>query len=149
MSLHPGTHSFFFWTHRIYVEQQKFQLDAEKNLMCMQNNFINYKSQKTSQRHISQRNWTFPFLTTIEFIKFQGKLLFSFFVVEWFDFVNDYVQHEQLSSCDWIPTCCVTWSELFIGRDKQISSIGLFIVSEMTENSTVILNFCLVRPCSC
>ena len=147
-SLRPGTHLFFFGrtefrTNCPIGRRQKFE--------CL------WKLQtpgKPCEQHIPQRNWTFPFLTMEKWwssSNFNVSCCFWLFVVEWFHFVNDYVQLEELV---WISTCCVTLSELFFRRDDrsisrsisgssvccmlsmQISSIGLFIVSEMTENPT-------------
>ena len=112
-------------------------------------------------------NWTFPFLKTEKWstslqcvhvnFKVQCMLSFSGFCSRMISFC------EQLCPAwgvkFWIPMCCVTWSEQFFRRDKRvccmiskwISSIGLLIMSEMTENPTAkyncMLNFCFVRPC--
>ena len=117
---------------------------------------------KTSEWHIAQGNWTIPFLTTekwLNSLNFKVSCYFRTFVVEWCHFVNNYVQLEELS----FEFPRVAWHDLscFLGKtisdnfvllpvifkhfsrssvccmlSKWISSIGLLIVSEVTENPT-------------
>ena len=53
----------------------------------------------------------------IEFLKFQGKLFFAEFCSRIISFYQPLCPASVVQV--WVRTCCVTWSELFVGRDNR------------------------------
>ena len=71
----------------------------------------------------------------IEFIKFQGKLSFSHFCSRMISFCQQWWPAWGVSSCDLIPTCCVTWSELFLGETIGYTFDLPMIVKHFSQSS--------------
>ena len=113
-SLRPGTHSFSFWTHRIWHKGSNWTQKKNRMFIQITNPRKNMRTAYFTRKlkiPISQNG------EMIEFRKFHSKLLFSGFCSRMISFCQAFCPAWGVKF--WISTCCVTWSELFFRRDNR------------------------------
>ena len=148
-SLHPGTHSFFCWIQRILNEGSIWMQKKRSS------DYANYKL-KAASHHMQICVLWKQFLSVDRLFRVHFSVNLQTKAKKPMCFL---ITFRSRSSCYvWIPTCCMTLSELFLGEtigdtvdlqtiiyhfsrnwvfsmlSKQISSLSLFILSKMTEN---------------